>query len=584
MEHMIELKNAGYRAVGLQEICDLYNADKLLPERAVVILLDSHRDTRLNAMPIIKKLGLRASVMLNLGAIRQGSRSFISWHDLRKMRWDRHWDFGITAAGADDLREQSDYLESHLSDIRVCGVIAPTGLGNSVMLSKDKTVFFSPVVGDGYNSIDSDPSCLSLLQLTPRQGGRELVGMLSGISSQKPRIDDRFTESAMRANWFSTCGQARVADDMLEMYCGSTIKSANAWSSGTHDWSDIDLAVEFQVTGGRQFWAYARFSSADSFIRLGCDGRRVYLQHKVPGSKAKNLKVGEPDCDFSRFHTLRLIVRGRCVIPYLDGHKLSERPLRVDDSLVSGRVGYAIWDPSPGVAGCRIRRSSIRKLPCMALMNTDWHKGSTDWAAEHSDYLSYLCPKGLSLDASSLGRDKDDFNALLISSAYSGHTLAPTVVLNKDDLELTDSDAVIDKLTDLIESHSLKGMHLDCRTWHGERSSVELVEMLTALKEGLPESTLILSLSPQHYQTCDRLLELADVLVLGLEDSQCDLLNDIARPFRLKTLLRIESGEPWTLLGRFGSAQNGRAADDSTGDAGYIAQKYELKGFALCKR
>ena len=32
-EHMTELKRAGYRTVGLRQICDLYNANRLLPEK-----------------------------------------------------------------------------------------------------------------------------------------------------------------------------------------------------------------------------------------------------------------------------------------------------------------------------------------------------------------------------------------------------------------------------------------------------------------------------------------------------------------------------------------------------------------------
>jgi len=583
-EHMTELKRAGYYTVGLQQICDLYNANKLLPEKAVVILLDSHRDTCLNAAPVVEQLGLRATVMLNIGAMRQTSRSFMSWHDLRRMRWDPHWDFGITTTGSDKLREQSEYLKRQFSDVRVCGVLAPTDLGDSAAFSREATVFFSPAVGDGFNSSNTDPSCLSLLRLTPQQGGRELVRMLSNISSQMPRLDDRFTEETRRLNWVSTCGDARVIDGMLELSCGPSRRSANAWSVGTYDWSDVDLAAEFKVTDGRQFWAYVRFRNEDSFIRLGCDGEHLYLQQKVAGAKVQNLNVVAFGRGLSQFHTLRLIVRGPYAIAYLDGQKLSPRPSRVDDSLVSGKVGLAIWDPSYGVASCRITRSSIRKIPCIALMSMDWYKGSTGWTTEHSDYLSYLCPDGFSVDASRAGHDEDDYNALVISSAYSGHTLAPTVVLDENDLKTKDSDVLISKLANLVKNHRLEGIHLDCRKWQGGTSSVGLARILEAFKAKTPESTLILSLSPQCYQTCEELLEIADVLVVGLEAQQCDLLSDVARPLRLKTLLRVESDDLWAFAGGLESPANGQAPGDSTGDAGYVVQKHELKGVALCKR
>ncbi|MHC4628280.1 MAG: hypothetical protein ACYTDV_14985, partial [Planctomycetota bacterium] len=335
---------------------------------------------------------------------------------------------------------------------------------------------------------------------------------------------------------------------------------------------------------GRQFWTYARFGGPDSFIRLGFDAERLYLQQRVPGTQLKNLKISEFDFDPLQAHNFRLIVRGPYVIAYVDGQRLSSRPLRVDDSLVSGKVGFAIWDPSRGVAACRIIRTAIKKLPCIALMNADWYKDSAGWTAEHCDYLSYLCPDGLGVDTSGGRDDEDQYEALTISSAYRGHTLAPTVVLDENDLTMTALGVLTGKLADLVDNYRLEGMHLDCRKWQEERSFVQMASIIEALKTGAPHLTLLVSLSPRSYQSQQKNLELADILVVRVEAQQCDLLGEIDRPLRLKTLLRTESDELRSFVEGYEQLQNAQAQSNSTGDAGYAVQKYDLKGIALCKR
>jgi len=581
-EHMTELKRAGYHTVGLQQICDLYDAKRLLPEKAVAVLLDGHRDTCLNAVPVIEQLGLRATVMLDVRAMRQTSRSFMSWHDLRRLRSKPNWDLGISIANAGELPGQLDYLKDRFGDIGVCGVLAPVDPGSSAAPAPDKTVVFGPGDADGYNSSSTDPSRLSLLRAGPQQDRRHLAGLLSNMFSHKPRVEDQFVEDTAQLNWFSTCGDIRVSDGAMQLSAGPSRTSADVWSVGTHDWSDVDLAVEFKVSGGRQFWTYARFSGPDSFIRLGCDAERLYLQQRVPGTQLKNLKISEFDFDPLQTHSFRFIVRGPYVIAFLDGQRLSSRPLRVDDSLVSGKVGFAIWDPSRGVAACRIIRTAVKKLPCIALMSADWYKAG--WAAEHSDYLSYLCPDGLGVDTSDGRDDVDEYEALTISSAYNGHTLAPTVVLDENDLTMTARGVLIGKLADLVKDHRLEGMHLDCRKWRDERSFVQLASIIEALKAGAPQLTLMVSLSPQCYQSQQKNLEPADILVVRLDAQQCDLLDEIARPFRLKTLLRTEGDEPWSFAEVCEQLQNVEAQSDPTGDVGYAVKKYDLKGIALCKR
>jgi len=108
--------------------------------------------------------------------------------------------------------------------------------------------------------------------------------------------------------------------------------------------------------------------------------------------------------------------------------------------------------------------------------------------------------------------------------------------------------------------------------------------MLSALKTNSPESALILSLSPQGYQNCEELLKTADLLVLRIENRQYDLLDKVARPYRLKMLLRVETDEPEAFIGSLMSSRNAESTADSVSNAVYIVENYDLKGIALCEK
>jgi len=584
LDHMTMLKDAGYSTVGLQQLCDLYYADKLLPEKVAVILLEGFRDTCIHAVPVIQGLGLRATMMINVEAMRRNNHSFMSWHDLKKTQRLANWHFGIVANGNGDVQEQLEYMRERFANIRVCGISGPIDVNHPIGRTQERLLLFPRRDGDGYNSLATDPSCLNVLRVGPQQKHDDLARLLSNVFSKRLRFVDEFNEDTVKLNWTSTCGDTSVRDGVLELSAGPSQSSAETWCAGTHDWSDVDLGARFRVVGGRQLWAYVRFRDKDNYVRLGCDGNHLYLQQRIAGVKVRNLKVLEFESGFSEFHDLRLVIRGRYATAYLDGKRTSQRPFQLDDSLVSGRAGFAIWDPVPGAASCQMDRVFVRRLPCIALIDASWHKGAYRCVAEHSDYLSYLCPNGLRLMSPDAACDIDDHKALLISAAYRGHELTPTVALEESDFRSRDPCTLAGELTRLVQKYRFGGLHLDCRGCQGDGSFAALAEMSATLKMNLPDSVLILSLSPQCYQTCEELLRRADVLALSLEGGPLDFLDDIARPFRLKTLLRVETDEPCVFIENLAASGDVELTIDAVSSAMNIVQSYELKGIALCER
>lgn len=251
--------------------------------------------------------------------------------------------------------------------------------------------------------------------------------------------------------------------------------------------------------------------------------------------------------------------------------------------LVRGKVGFKVWDPVTGVASCQIANASVRVLPCIALMNVSWDKGTSRCIAEHSEHLSYLCPGSSDFESSSREGGVDGYRSFIISAAYNGHELIPTIVFDEDDIGSSNPDILVNKLAGLMRKHRFNGLHLDCRDCQSSESFLVLAKILTTLKTSWPESTLILSLQPQCYQTCEELLNAADALVLPYEKMDCDFLEEVARPFRLKTLLGVESDKPQTFVANLISLKEVESANDSVSDIIYIVQNYELKGIALCE-
>ncbi|HCO95390.1 MAG TPA: hypothetical protein DIU00_15810 [Phycisphaerales bacterium] len=508
----------------------------------------------------------------------------MNWHDLKKMQDDRRWDFGIATGPDDDPDEQLKYLQDRFTDIRVLGISAPIDFDGSAAFAHNRMLYLPRRDGDGYNSIDTDPCCLNMLKVKPQQDRNELTRLLSNIFSQSPRFEDEFVEDTTRLNWASTCGHTAVRNGMLELSAGPSRSSADAWLAGTYDWDDVGLAAKFRIAGGRQFWAYVRFRNDGNYVRLGCNGTRLFLQQKIAGAKVRNLKVVDFDSNLSQFHDLRLIVRGRYTIAYLDGRKLSERPFRIDDSLVLGKVGFAIWDPLCGIASCQIASTSIQKLPCITLMNIDRHQDASSLISKYSDYLSYLCPNSLNLINPHVECDIEDYEALMISAAYSGHELTPTILLDDNGLESNAPNILAGELTSLVEQYRFGGLHLDCRGCRNIESFAALAKMLRALKVLSPKSALILSLSPQYYQIHEELLRTADLLVLRFENGQSDLLDKIDRPFRHKMLLKVKTDEPEAFIRNLISSRNSESTSDSVNNAMYIVENYDLKGIALCEK
>lgn len=106
--HMRMLVEAGFHTVSAEHVAEWIHGRAGLPDNAVLITFDDGReDAMLNAPPILKKLGLRASVFIISGAASRSPVYYASSSELRDLA-DDGWSIGAHAADGHQAVQTGD--------------------------------------------------------------------------------------------------------------------------------------------------------------------------------------------------------------------------------------------------------------------------------------------------------------------------------------------------------------------------------------------------------------------------------------------------------------------------------------------
>lgn len=345
------LKSSGYCLVGLKDVMDFYYRNKPLPEKAVLITFSGSRGNFLYAGPVLKKLGLKAAIFLNIRAMKKGSHSEVSWHDLAIMKKGEIWSLAIDAKTEDEAIESKRYLEKRLQS--VSALIRPYG----IEIEKVKTAYiasFMHTYSDGYNTKETSPYSLNMIIVSSDWDGKGLIYFLDNAASRQGRYIGDFSKPSIASDWLNPYGLAFVQDGKLNLQAGPFKNGAQIWLVGTRNWSDCGISAEFRIRRGSQFWIYARYKDDRNYIRFGQDNGYFYLQQRSENAGAASMKseiLKEPG---AVFHKIKFIVKGSYCLAYLDDKKIFRQPLSIDASLDHGKIGLSAWSSSPGLAHCQI--------------------------------------------------------------------------------------------------------------------------------------------------------------------------------------------------------------------------------------
>ncbi|OGX24706.1 MAG: hypothetical protein A3J51_02870 [Omnitrophica WOR_2 bacterium RIFCSPHIGHO2_02_FULL_45_21] len=368
INQMEMFKSSGYVSVGLEDVLDFYYRNKPLPEKAVLITFAGGRKNLLYAGPVLKKLGLRAAVFLNIQAMKKANHSEVSWHDALAMEKTKSWDLAISAKTEDEAIESKRYLEKRFKALAAsalsqramvrlpiaAAVSRPYGIGIEKIKTGGYLVSFINTHSDGYNTSETSPYNLNMIIVSADWDGKGLLYFLDNAASRQGQYIDDFSKPSNQSDWLNTYGLAFVKDGKLNLRAGPFKNGAEAWLAGTRNWSDCGISAEFRIRRGRQFWIYARYKDNQNYIRFGQDDGIFYLQQRLKGGKVSGIKSGVLTTAGAAFNKVKLIVKGSYCLAYLDGKRLFRQPLSIDASLDYGKIGLSAWDSSPGLAHCQI--------------------------------------------------------------------------------------------------------------------------------------------------------------------------------------------------------------------------------------
>ncbi len=84
-DHLRTIKNRGYRTLSLDELYHIMTTGSMTSPPAVMITFDdAWRSVYTNALPLLKKYRMRATIFVNTAAV--GTRHYMTWSDLREAK------------------------------------------------------------------------------------------------------------------------------------------------------------------------------------------------------------------------------------------------------------------------------------------------------------------------------------------------------------------------------------------------------------------------------------------------------------------------------------------------------------------
>jgi peptidoglycan/xylan/chitin deacetylase (PgdA/CDA1 family) len=113
------LKNSGYHTLTLQEFLDFIDYKMRPPKKSVLITIDDGwKSARTIAMPILKKYGFNAVMVLYTGLVSSKNNPLtLSWNDVKVMKESGVFEFGSHTVTHSDLNKlSSEQLNRELSE------------------------------------------------------------------------------------------------------------------------------------------------------------------------------------------------------------------------------------------------------------------------------------------------------------------------------------------------------------------------------------------------------------------------------------------------------------------------------------
>ena len=484
------LKNNGFIPITMNQAQRFLYNHQPLPPKSVLLVFTGFSEGFNIVDHAVHKYNLRATMLLDVENMKITNYRFLSWHNLDLIKNDRHYDLGILVRSAEDVLENKSFFEKELK------VKKPFYLSYS--FSDDhgflKSVFslaFLHRNSDGYNRVDTPPLALNMRLIPPSWTADDFIYVLQTTAAQRNDYQSYFENSSDILDWFTNWGHIAVEEGKLKIFSAQGRRGAEALLLGTQNWHDVSIDVQYELDEGDQFWVYARQYNSDNYIRLGQDGKNLYVQQRN-GAEINSLR-GRSIAGYQlQSPKLRFIIRDHYAIAYLNGQRMFEQPLDLQRTTTYGRVGFSIWNSAGSSARAKIDQVEIKQLPHVWLNCSDRDqclkllKGS-------AEYISILSPQWFRTSASSDINDQLwDYDLMLMFSGYYRMQLMPTLKFREEDMSSLKPSNFVEEIKKLKQAYSLIGLSFDI-TAISKRNLKMIKQVVQALKDTNLQLNIILN-------------------------------------------------------------------------------------------
>jgi hypothetical protein len=316
-EFLGRLQSAGYVSISMNDVAQLYWRRRGLPPKSVLIAFAQDDPQGMGAADeVMKDLRLRGVAFLDPAdaSSSKDQRRRLSPHAVSQMRLGGSWEFGWT-------RQE----------------------GAQVVLGAESFPLRFTSSELGLNDGKADPHALNLLAIRPGLGAAENYGIVANSWRRTADFSDDFAGNGLGTDWVAGWGVVARGNRRLTILPTPRQSSAGVFLRGTEKWRDLYL--EFQLKRyQKEFWAYARYKSDGSFLRVGARNGYWYVEQKIGPKNLPSRLARSPIQEGSLPAQVRLVLKGDSAIIHVNDRLQFGRVLRVNPAIDEGRVLLGVYD------------------------------------------------------------------------------------------------------------------------------------------------------------------------------------------------------------------------------------------------
>ncbi|MFM8340647.1 MAG: polysaccharide deacetylase family protein [Methylomonas sp.] len=484
-EDLNAIKQAGYNTLSLAQINRWRtNNNESLPSNPVLLTFEqANRETIEIVDPVLARLGMTATVFVDVAELEQANIHLASWHQLELMAKSGRWEVAVSACpNGDDqgfanpvllaqkLSQQRQRLEQRLQTpvlVADCSRAWNPAYGDGAVIWSQTLREAGFAMGfvaaaSGANYHEDNASNLKRIRVSRTWLPAELVSQLNNNQPRRVEFVDQFDTALSASAWIVDSGELNIEPGNLRLSNSPNQQGALISLAGTEKWRDADVEVQLAALPIGQFWLSLRHDTHHPSIRLGIANGQVLLQESLATDVHRQLAsvdMGEGAL------TLRLRVVGKGAMAYLNGQPLTNRPVAMPEGAEQGAMSLAVWQPASETADlieAVVNLSKVSAKPLetkVGIMNPVLDE--TGWQQLHDsvDQLAVLSPQYFAWQDGKPQVLAAYDNALAIFARYHQLSFQPTVIVDRQ-TQLSEASLLAAQLINWASEPGFDGLNL----------------------------------------------------------------------------------------------------------------------------